>query len=79
VPIYCFGSLGDNDLEISKRNWRVYKLSKRNDEHDEHDDDCGESCTWLRYVRVLHQLGRQAKIEEEKVTRIFQSDFPNIK
>jgi hypothetical protein len=25
----------------------------------------------MRYVRALHQLGRQAEIEEEKVNRIF--------
>ena len=72
---YCFRSTGDNDLEITKRNWRVYKPSKRNDGHD---DDCGQSCTWLRYVRALHQLARQGRMEEEKVTRIFQSDFANI-
>ena len=66
---YFCRSFGDNDLEISKRNWRLHHPGKRNDDHDARDDDCGQSCTWLWYVRALHKLCRQGKIEEEKVTK----------
>ena len=71
---YCCRSFGENNPENGWHAELGYKPAEHSietydehDEHDDHDDECGQSRTWLWYVRALHQLGKQGKMEEEKV------------
>ena len=55
----------DNDLDHSRPS--VFGYTSGENDHDEYDEECGQSCTWLWYLRAIHQPARQGKIKEAKV------------